>query len=246
VRDIEIINTELVLADLESVEKRKSKQQKAAKSGDKKAIAEVELLDKLESHLNTGKTVVTLDLTPEEKAAVRLFFLLTAKPTLFACNVAEGDLADADNNKFVQQVRAYVKEHHDTSAVIVSAEIESELVTLSEEERAEYLEGLGVKDTGASNLIREAYHLLGLRTYLTTGEKETRAWTIHAGDKAPVAAGVIHSDFEKSFIHAETVAYQDLIAAGSFARARELGKLRTEGKEYVVQDGDVMEFKTFL
>ena len=246
VRDIEIVNTELVLADLESVEKRKAKQQKAAKSGDKKAIAEVELLDKLESHLNTGKTVVTLELTPEEKEAVRLFFLLTAKPTLFACNVAEGDLADADNNKFVQEVRAYVKEHHDTSAVVVSAEIESELVTLSEQERAEYLEGLGVKDTGASNLIREAYHLLGLRTYLTTGEKETRAWTIHAGDKAPVAAGVIHSDFEKSFIHAETVAYRDLISAGSFARARELGKLRTEGKEYVVQDGDVMEFKTFL
>lgn len=246
VRDIEVINTELVLADLESVEKRKAKQQKAAKSGDKKAIAEVELLDKLETHLNTGKTVVTMDLAPEEKEMVRLFFLLTAKPTLFACNVAEGDLADADSNRFVQQVRAYVKEHHDTSAVVVSAEIESELVTLSEEERAEYLEGLGVKDTGASNLIREAYHLLGLRTYLTTGEKETRAWTIHAGDKAPVAAGVIHSDFEKSFISAETAAYKDLISAGSFARARELGKLRTEGKEYVVQDGDVMEFKTFL
>ncbi len=246
VRDIEVINTELVLADLESVEKRKAKQQKAAKSGDKKAVAEVELLDRLETHLNDGKTVVTMDLTAEEKEAVRLFFLLTAKPTLFACNVAEGDLADADNNKFVQQVRAYVKAHHDTSAVVVSAEIESELVTLSEQERAEYLEGLGVKDAGSSNLIREAYHLLGLRTYLTTGEKETRAWTIHAGDKAPVAAGVIHSDFEKSFIHAETVAYQDLIAAGSFARARELGKLRTEGKEYVVQDGDVMEFKTFL
>ncbi len=246
VRDIEVINTELVLADLESVEKRKAKQQKAAKSGDKKSLAEVELLEKLEAHLNTGKTVVTLDLTPEEKQAVRLFFLLTAKPTLFACNVAEGDLADADNNKFVQQVRAYVKEHHDTSAVVVSAEIESELVTLSEQERAEYLEGLGVKDTGASNLVREAYHLLGLRTYLTTGEKETRAWTIHAGDKAPIAAGVIHSDFEKSFISAETVAYTDLIEAGSFARARELGKLRTEGKEYVVQDGDVMEFKTFL
>jgi GTP-binding protein YchF len=246
IRDIEVVNTELVLADLESVEKRKAKQQKAAKSGDKKALVEVELLEKLDAHLNTGKTVVTLDLTPEEKELVRLFFLLTAKPTLFACNVAEGDLASADTNKYVQQVRAYVKEHHDTSAVVVSAEIESELVTLSEEERAEYLEGLGVKDTGASNLIREAYHLLGLRTYLTTGEKETRAWTIHAGDKAPAAAGVIHSDFEKSFIHAETVAYNDLIAAGSFARARELGRLRTEGKEYVVQDGDVMEFKTFL
>jgi GTP-binding protein YchF len=246
VRDIEIINTELVLADLESVEKRKAKSQKAAKGGEKKAIAEVELLEKLEAHLNTGKTIVTLDLTPEEKATVKGFFLLTGKPTLFACNVAEEDLATADTNKYVQQVRAYVKEHHDTSAVVVSAEIESELVTLSAEERAEYLQGLGVADTGTSKLIQEAYHLLGLRTFLTTGEKESRAWTIHAGDKAPQAAGVIHSDFEKSFISAECVSYEDLIAAGSFARARELGKLRTEGKEYVVQDGDVIEFKTYV
>ncbi len=246
VRDIEIINTELVLADLEAVEKRKAKQQKAAKSGDKRALAEVELCEKLEAHLNTGKTVVTLDLAPEEKSLAKMFFLLTSKPTLFACNVAESDLATADDNKYVKQVRAYVREHHDTSAIVVSAEIESELVTLSEEERQEYLAGLGVKDTGASNLIREAYHLLGLRTYLTTGEKETRAWTIHAGDKAPVAAGVIHSDFEKSFISAECVSYDDLVAAGSFARAREQAKLRTEGKDYVVQDGDVIEFKTFL
>ena len=246
VRDIEIINTELVLADLESVEKRKIKGQKAAKSGDKKTIAEVELLEKLEAHLNTGKTIVTLDLSPEEKAMVKGFFLLTAKPTLFACNVAEEDLATADQNEFVQQVRSYVREHHDTSAVVVSAEIEAELVTLSQEERAEYLEGLGVADTGASKLIQEAYGLLGLRTYLTTGEKETRAWTIHAGDKAPQAAGVIHSDFEKAFISAECVSFDDLVAAGSFARARELGKLRTEGKEYVVQDGDVIEFKTFV
>ena len=130
--------------------------------------------------------------------------------------------------------------------MVVSAEIESELCTLPPDERAEYLEGLGVKEGGAGTLIREAYYLLGLRTDLTTGEKETRAWTIHAGDKAPVAAGVIHSDFEKSFISAETVSYEDLVGCGSFARARELGKLRTEGKEYVVQDGDVMEFKTFL
>lgn len=246
VRDIEIINTELVLADLDSVEKRKAKTQKIAKSGDKKAIADLELLDKLEAHLNQGKTVVTLDLTPEERAAVRLFFLLTGKPTLFACNVAEDDLASADQNKFVQQVRQYVGQHHDTGAVVVSAEIESELVMLSPEERAEYLASLGVTETGVSNLIREAYHLLGLRTYLTTGEKESRAWTIHAGDKAPQAAGVIHSDFEKSFISAEVVSFDDLVAAGSFARARELGKLRTEGKEYVMQDGDVVEFKTFL
>jgi GTP-binding protein YchF len=246
VRDIEIVNTELVLADLESVEKRKAKQEKAAKGGDKKAVTEVELLKKLEAHLNTGRTVITLDLTSEEQALVKGFFLLTAKPTLFACNVAEEDLAKADSNKYVQQVRTYAKEHHDTSAVVVSAEIESELVTLPPEERAEYLESLGVTATGTDNLIREAYDLLGLRTYLTTGEKETRAWTIHAGDKAPQAAGVIHSDFEKSFISAECVSYDDLVEAGSYARARELGKLRTEGKEYVVQDGDVIEFKTFL
>ncbi len=246
VRDIEIINTELVLADLESVEKRKTKGQKLAKSGDKKAIAELELLDKLEKHLNEGRTIATMDLSPEEQSLLKGFFLLTGKPTLFACNVAEEDLAHADDNAFVQQVRAYVKEHHDTSAVVVSAEIESELVTLSQEERDEYLQGLGVQDTGASKLIQEAYGLLGLRTYLTTGEKETRAWTIHAGDKAPQAAAVIHSDFEKAFISAECVSYDDLVTCGSFARARELGKLRTEGKEYVVADGDVIEFKTFV
>jgi ribosome-binding ATPase len=246
VRDIEVVNTELVLADLESVEKRKNRVQKAAKSGDKKSLAELALLEKLEAHLNEGRTIVTLDLTPEEKAMVRLFFLLTAKPTLFACNVAEDDLAHADENRFVRQVRDYVGKHHDTGAVVVSAEIESELVMLSPEERAEYLAGLGVTETGVSNLIREAYQLLGLRTYLTTGEKETRAWTIHAGDKAPQAAGVIHTDFEKSFISAEVISYEDLVAAGSFAKARELGKLRTEGREYVMQDGDVVEFKTFL
>ena len=246
VRDIEIVNTELVLADLESVEKRKVKQQKAAKSGDPKAVAEMELLEKLEGHINTGKTVATMELTPEEKTLVKGFFLLTAKPTLFACNVAEEDLATADQNEYVRKVRTYVAEHHDTSAVVVSADIEAELVAFSPEERAEYLASLGVTDTGAGKLIQEAYRLLGLRTFLTTGEKETRAWTIHAGDKAPQAAGVIHSDFEKSFISAECVFYDDLVAAGSFARARELGKLRTEGKDYVVQDGDVIEFKTFL
>lgn len=246
VRDIEVINTELVLADMDSVEKRKGKQQKAAKSGDKKAIAEVELLEKLEQHLNAGKTIVTLALSDEEKALVKSFFLLTAKPTLFACNVAEDDLAAADENPYVQQVRAYVKQHHDTSAVVVSAEIESELAMLPPEDREEYLSSLGVTETGCGNLIREAYYLLGLRTYLTTGEKETRAWTIHAGDKAPAAAGVIHSDFEKAFISAEVVSYQDLTTLGSFARAREVGRLRTEGKEYVIEDGDVVEFKTYV
>ena len=249
-RDIEVINTELILADIESIQKRRIKQQKAAKGGDKKAQAEIDLLDRLEPHLNEGQFAFSLDMSPEEASLLKQFFLLTAKPTLFACNVAEDDFANPGANAWVEQVQQYVSTHHGTRAVVVSAEIESELVTLPAEERAEYLDHLGVDgqnhQAGAGALIKEAYYLLGLRTYLTTGEKESRAWTIHAGDKAPQAAGVIHSDFEKSFISAETIAYEDLVACGSFARARELGKLRTEGKEYVVQDGDVMEFKTFL
>jgi GTP-binding protein YchF len=246
VRDIEVINTELILADIDSIQKRRARQQKQAKSGDKKVIAELELLDRLEKHLNDGKYAFTMETTPEDAALIKPMFLLTAKPTLYACNVAEGDLADPDKNPWVQKVKDYVAHHHGTGIVVVSADIEAELVTLSPEERKEYLEGLGVEHPGSETLIKEAYKLLGLRTYLTTGEKETRAWTIHTGDKAPVAAGVIHSDFEKAFISAETISFDDLVACGSFAKARELGKLRTEGKEYVVQDGDVMEFKTFV
>jgi ribosome-binding ATPase len=250
IRDIEVVNTELILADLDSVQKRRSKQQKMAKGGDKKAQAELDLIDRLEPHLSSGQFAFSLEMTPEETALLKGLFLLTAKPTLFACNVAEEELANPDSNPWVGKVRDYVAHHHGTRAVVVSAEIESELCTLPPDERAEYLAGLGVvggaEQTGSGTLIREAYYLLGLRTYLTTGEKETRAWTIHAGDKAPVAAGVIHSDFEKSFISAETVSYDDLVACGSFVKAREQGKMRTEGKEYVVQDGDVMEFKTVL
>jgi GTP-binding protein YchF len=245
-RDIDVINTELILADLESIQKRRQRQQKAAKSGDKTAQAELELIDRLEPHLNDGKHAFSLELEAPDQAILKTFFLLTAKPTLFACNVAEDDLGNPDRNPWVQKVRDYASTHLGTRTVVVSAEIESELVTLPPDERAEYLAGLGVEQSGSGTLIKEAYYLLGLRTYLTTGEKETRAWTIRAGDKAPKAAGVIHSDFEKSFISAETIAYDDLVACGSFAKARELGKLRTEGKEYVVQDGDVMEFKTFL
>jgi ribosome-binding ATPase len=246
IRDIDVINTELILADLESIQKRRQRQQKAAKSGDKTAQAEIDLLDRLEPHLNEGKHAVSMELEAADQAILKSFFLLTAKPTLFACNVAEDDLGNPDKNPWVRKVREYASTHHGTRTVVVSAEIESELVTLPPDERAEYLAGLGVEQSGSGTLIREAYYLLGLRTYLTTGEKETRAWTIQAGDKAPKAAGVIHSDFEKSFISAETIAYDDLVAFGSFAKAREAGKLRTEGKEYVVQDGDVMEFKTFL
>ncbi len=253
IRDIEVITTELVLADLGAVQKRLEKQPKGVKAGDKAVVAERALLTRLEPHLNAGKPALTLEVSAEEKALLKTFFLLTSKPTLFACNVAEGDLGEilksfetntsSPKAKHVQAVRDYVKAHHATEAVVISAQIESDLVDLSEAEQKEYLEGLGVGESGVGTLIRGAYHLLGLRTYLTTGEKETRAWTIHEGDTAPKAAGVIHSDFERGFIAAETIAYTDLVSLGSFAKARETGKLRLEGREYVVKDGDVMEFR---
>ena len=250
IRDIEVINTELVLADLASLQKRQDRLQKEVRSGNKVAKAENAVAEKLLPHLDSGKPAITADLTPEEKIIARDFFLLTSKPTLFACNVAESDLAalavaggDSAAAQYVDAVTKYAQAHFGTEAVVVSAHIESELVELGEEEALEYLRGLGVKDSGVNELIRAVYHLLGLRTYLTTGEKETRAWTIHAGDKAPAAAGVIHSDFERGFIAAETIHYDDLVAVGSFAKAREAGKLRVEGKEYVVQDGDVITFR---
>jgi GTP-binding protein YchF len=243
VRDIEVITTELVLADLAAVQKREDKNTKSARGGDKLAKAENDLIAKLKPHLDTGKPANTLELSDDEKVLMKSFFLLTSKPTLFACNVAEGELANPDGNKHVQAVREYVKTHLNTEAVIISAQIESDLVDLSDDEAKEYLAGLGVAESGVGVLIRAAYHLLGLRTYFTTGEKETRAWTIHIGDKAPAAAGVIHSDFERGFIAAECTAFEDLVRLGSFAKAREAGRLRIEGKEYVVQDGDVMEFR---
>ena len=243
IRDIEVINTELVLADLASLQKRHDRLQKEVRAGSKTAKAEVGVIDRMLPHLNEGKPAITLDLTPEEKEIAREFFLLSSKPTLFACNVAESDLGDAGQNTFVAPVQEYARNHFATEAVVISAQIESELVDLSEAEAREYLRDLGVESSGVSALIRAVYHLLGLRTYLTTGEKETRAWTIRAGDKAPAAAGVIHSDFERGFIAAETVHFDDLVSLGSFARARDAGKLRIEGKEYVVKDGDVVEFR---
>jgi hypothetical protein len=243
VRDIEVINTELVLADLASLQKRHDRLQKEVRAGSKTAKAEAAVIDKLLPHLDAGKPAITLDLSPEEKEIARDFFLLSSKPTLFACNVAESDLGAADQNPFVRAVQDYARNHFATEAVVISAQIESELVDLSEAEAREYLRDLGVEGSGVSALIRAVYHLLGLRTYLTTGEKETRAWTIRAGDKAPAAAGVIHSDFERGFIAAETVHFDDLVSLGSFAKARDAGKLRIEGKDYVVKDGDVVEFR---
>jgi GTP-binding protein YchF len=243
VRDIEVINTELVLADLEAVKKRRERIGKDVKRGDKVAAAEDAVLAKIEPVLDSGKPALTVSLTPEEKVVSKSFFLLTDKPTIFACNVKESELAGADKNAYVQKVREYVKTHLACEAVVISAQIESDLIDLSGEEAKEFLKELGVTESGIGQLIRATYHLLGLRTYFTAGEKEARAWTIHAGDTAPKAAGVIHSDFERGFIKAETVAYNDLLQCGSIAAAREKGLYRMEGKEYVVQDGDVMLFK---
>lgn len=267
IRDIEIINTELVLADLGSLRKRQDRLQKEVRAGDKDAKNENAIIEKLLPHLDAGKPAITATLTPEEKAVARGFFLLTSKPTIFACNVAESDLAVVARSdepagderskpvksgvndpgysaaRWIRNVQDYAGQHFATEAVVISAQIESELVDLGENEAMEYLRDLGIEDSGVNALIRAVYHLLGLRTFLTTGEKETRAWTIHAGDKAAAAAGIIHSDFERGFIAAETVHYNDLVALGSLAKARDAGRLRLEGKDYVVRDGDVIFFR---
>jgi GTP-binding protein YchF len=243
IRDIETIITELVLSDLEASKKRQEKGAKDAKRGDKVAMAEAEVLAKLVPHLDTGKPALSLELTPEEKIISKGFYLLTDKPTIFAANVKESELATAETNPYVAKVREYTRTHHACETVVISAQIESDLIDLSPEEAKEFLKELGVQESGIGALIRSTYHLLGLRTYFTAGEKEVRAWTIHAGDTAPQAAGVIHSDFERGFIKAETVAYDALVNCGSVAAAREKGLYRMEGKEYVVKDGDVLLFK---
>ena len=243
VADMETIKTELILADLETLGRARERMEKMARGGDKEAQASLSVLDKLNQHLDSGRRALTLSLSPEEREIASRFFLLTFKPILFAANVAENSLARADTSPEVEAVRHYAETHAGTEAVVVSAEIESQLAELPEEEAREYLSHLGVPESGVGTLIRAVYHLLGLRTFLTAGEKQVRAWTIHAGDTAPAAAGVIHSDFEKGFIKAETVSYNDLAAAGSMTGAKEKGLVRQEGRDYVVQDGDVILFK---
>jgi len=243
VRDIEVITTELVLADLDAVTKRIDKTQKKAKSGDKEAQAELALLERLAPHLNENKPANILPANDDEKKMLQFFQLLSAKPVIYACNVAESDLATAEQNPFVQKVAEFVRTHHDAAYVPISARIESELIDLPPDEAKAFLKDLGVDDSGVSSLIRATYTLLGLQTYFTAGEKEVRAWTIKKGWKAPQAAGVIHTDFEKGFIKAEVVSYADLTRLGSTAAAREAGKYRIEGKEYVFADGDVTLFR---
>lgn len=247
IRDIEIINSELILADMAALEKRRSSREKKAKGGDKEAKKEVELIDVIMPHLDQGKPALTLEFSDEDKSVVHEFFLLSSKKTIYACNVSEDELAGAienpDSHPQVAKVRRYAAEHSGSEAVVISARIEEELSEMPPEEALEFLREMGVNDSGVSSLIQAVYHLLGLRTYLTTGVQETRAWTIHEGDKAPAAAGVIHTDFERGFIAAEVVHYDDLVGLGSKNAAKEAGKLRIEGKEYVVKDGDVIEFR---
>ena len=239
IRDIDIINLELILADLAQIERRLDRTRKLARNN-KEAQAEVDVLEKLVAVLNAGKPARQYNFTDEEAELVKGLELLTNKPIIYAANVSDDDLATGNN--YVEQVRE-VAAKENAKVVIVSAQVESELVELSEEERTDFLESLGVKEGGLKSLIRATYELLGLRTYFTSGPKETRAWTIIAGMLAPQAAGVIHSDFERGFIRAETVAYEDLVATGAMNAAKEKGLVRSEGKEYVVQEGDVLLFR---
>jgi GTP-binding protein YchF len=238
-RDIEIINLELGLADLSQIERRIERTRKNARTN-KEAQIELSALEKLSTALNEGKPARQVSLTEEEAESVKLLGLLTSKPIIYATNVSEDDLATG--NEWVEQVRQFATQEN-AQVVIISAQVESELVDLPEAEKLEFLESLGVKEGGLKSLIHATYELLGLRTYFTTGPKETRAWTIKTGMSAPQAAGVIHTDFERGFIRAETVAYNDLVATGSMSAAKEKGLVRSEGKEYIVHEGDVMLFR---
>jgi ribosome-binding ATPase len=239
-RDIRIIEDELILKDLESVEKRVENLKKQAKSGDKKITGQLEIVQRLAEHLQDGKTARTFQATEEDKAAFRDLFLLSGKPVLYACNVSESDVKSG--NEYVETVKNIASEFDD-EVVTFCAKIEAEIAELDEEEKAMFLEELGLEHTGLDRLIRGAYHKLGLITYFTAGPKEVRAWTIRSGTKAPQAAGVIHTDFERGFIRAETIAFSDYESLGSEKAAKDAGKMRQEGKDYIVNDGDVMLFR---
>ncbi len=242
-RDKEIVETEFILADLETMEKRRDRIQKSVKSGDKTHAAEFDVCEKLIRHLSEGSSARMLALDKEEKELAKTFFLLSQKPMIYACNVAEGDLGgEALKNPLVKAVFNAAKEEG-AEAIVVSAQVEEELSALDEEERLMFLQELGLLESGLDRLVTASYELLGLISFLTAGPKEVRAWTIPKGMKAPQAAGKIHTDFERGFIRAEVVAYDDLMRAGSYPAARDLGLVRSEGKDYVMADGDVVLFR---
>jgi len=242
VRDIETIQIELALADLASIEKRRDKAMRAAKSGDKDAKREIEILDKIQPVLEEGRPARSADLSDDERAIVKAWFLLSTKPTIYAANVDEQTLANPDANQHVQTVREHAKTEN-AEVVVICAKLEAELVALDPAERTEYLKDLGLTSSGVDNLIKSAYKMLGLMSFLTAGEKEVRAWTIPQNTKAPKAAGEIHTDIERGFIRAEIVSYGDLTRVGSYAAARDQGLLRLEGKEYIMQEGDIVNFR---
>ncbi|MCG1021118.1 redox-regulated ATPase YchF [Sutcliffiella horikoshii] len=240
--DIETINLELILADLESVDKRLERVAKLAKQKDKEAVYEHEVLVKVKEALEAELPARTVEVTDEQVKYLKGMHLLTSKPVLYVANVGEDDVADTSDNEYVQQVREFAAKDN-AEVITVCAKIESEIVELDADEKAMFLEELGIKESGLDQLIRAAYNLLGLATYFTAGVQEVRAWTFRTGMKAPQCAGVIHTDFERGFIRAETVSYEDLLAAGSHTAAKEAGKVRLEGKEYIVKDGDVIHFR---
>lgn len=243
VRDIEEINLELILADLETVNKRLEKAEKLFKTGNKDALSEVEILKKLKEILENEKPVRSYNANEEELELIKSFFLITSKPVIYCANISDSNISvPEDSIDYVKNVKEFAKSEN-AKCVVVCARFEEELCSLSEEEAVLFKEELGLKETGLNKLIVAGYDLLGLISYLTAGEKEVRAWTITKGTKAPKAAGKIHTDFERGFIKAEIVSYDDLVEAGNFTKAKEKGKVRIEGKEYVVQDGDVVLFK---
>lgn len=239
IADLEIIETELMLADMESLERRRVQMEKRAKAGDKESQLNLKLVDLALAQLHAGKPARTAEISKEDRKAWDMLQLLTALPALYVANVDEGS---ADKGNELSDLVAARAAKDGANSVVISAKIDSELAVLDEAEQLEFLETLGLAEPGLNRLIREAYSLLGLQSYFTVGPKEARAWTIHVGDTAPQAAGVIHTDFEKGFIRAETIAFDDYVALRGEARAREAGKLRAEGKSYVVKDGDVMNF----
>ncbi|VDG20307.1 redox-regulated ATPase YchF [Lactiplantibacillus mudanjiangensis] len=240
--DIETINLELSLADLEAVDKRLAKVQRAAKGSDKEAKAELAVLETIKPALEAGKPVRSLTFNEEDQAIVRGLFLLTAKPVLYVANIAEDDMADPESSKYYKIVEDYAK-NEGAQAIGVAAEAEEEIAELDDDDKADFLAAEGVEEPGLNKLIRASYKLLGLETFFTAGGKETRAWTFKRGTKAPQAAGIIHSDFERGFIRAEIMSFDALDEAGSEAKVKENGKLRLEGKDYVMQDGDIVEFR---
>lgn len=240
--DIDTINLELVLADLESVNKRYTRVAKIAKTKDKDAVAELAVLDKIKPVLEEGISARSIEFTDEEQRIVKSLFLLTTKPVLYVANVSEEDVADYETNDYVNKVKEFAASEN-AEVIVISARAEEEIAELEEEDKAEFLEALGIEESGLDQLIRAAYDLLGLATYFTAGEQEVRAWTFRKGIKAPQAAGIIHTDFERGFIRAETVSFEDLNQYGTMQAAKEAGRVRLEGKDYVVQDGDVMLFR---